>query len=489
VGRVGDVAEPERNEPGNRNRRRKGQTVLETTPAHQVHAPKERADKECSQPAQDRDPPPQGSLRCSERREKSHIAGTKATTGKPRDPPPRQPRREATDDGCDYHAHGVRRAHPNDKDLTYGQRIHQWARNTPGANVDDCARHAGRRRERLGSLSAERWRCQRQERSHEQRDHRPPAAPERCVPAGAPSASEGGPLERDEHDRRRSAAERKGDELMGHTTPSALRSEELTSRQGTPPSVTAMDAAAPEARDLPKPVSPSLWNLRVVVAPLRGGAEIVPGRLLRSEAPYYLDQRSRHRLVSELGITRVLDLRTAAERGADEELGVQRTWLPLPDVSRDPRLLAGEGTLVDAYRAMVDDHAQTLAEAIRALVEATDETGSVLVHCTAGKDRTGLVIALLLEVLGAPRDVIAQDYAESGANLERLAARLRAAGSEPPWSALPRTILSSPPQAILTALDHVRERFGSTAAMLAAFDVRAVELQRLRSALTRPRSP
>lgn len=63
----------------------------------------------------------------------------------------------------------------------------------------------------------------------------------------------------------------------------------------------------------------------------------------------------------------------------------------------------------DSYRLMVDASRDRLAAALAAIAEAP--AGGVVVHCRAGRDRTGVVVALALHVAGVPVDAIAADYA------------------------------------------------------------------------------
>ena len=59
-----------------------------------------------------------------------------------------------------------------------------------------------------------------------------------------------------------------------------------------------------------------------------------------------------------------------------------------------------------------------------AVREIATAAGAVLVHCAAGKDRTGTIVAVALEAAGAPRELIAEDYLASGQRIERIIERL-----------------------------------------------------------------
>ena len=83
----------------------------------------------------------------------------------------------------------------------------------------------------------------------------------------------------------------------------------------------------------------------------------------------------------------------------------------------DPALLPADGaspvfaTLAAEYAYLLDQFPQQVAAILRAIAYAP--AGGVLVHCTAGKDRTGLICALLLDLVGVDRATIAADYALS----------------------------------------------------------------------------
>jgi protein-tyrosine phosphatase len=107
------------------------------------------------------------------------------------------------------------------------------------------------------------------------------------------------------------------------------------------------------------------------------------------------------------------------------------------------------------------------------------------VHCSAGKDRTGIVVALVLAALGVPDEVIAADYALSARYLdpERTPAIRQLQDSTGLGDALRLRLLASPPELILSALDRARTMSGSAGGYLLDHGLSSAELARLRSAL------
>lgn len=152
-----------------------------------------------------------------------------------------------------------------------------------------------------------------------------------------------------------------------------------------------------------------------------GGQAVVPGRLFRSDGLDRLSDADHQRL-RPLGIGRVIDLRAAPE--------IARAPSRWPDDAR-PRVWSGaesaaeadinglmtrEGLAADAFRqAMLNVYgrfADDLAEAVQHAADALLDPagGAVLIHCTAGKDRTGFVIASLLHAIGIQAADVQADY-------------------------------------------------------------------------------
>lgn len=154
-------------------------------------------------------------------------------------------------------------------------------------------------------------------------------------------------------------------------------------------------------------------------------------RLFRADGLNKLTPTDRALLV-ELGLTTVIDLRTldeAAQRGSFpvDEVPVRYVGLPLTDVlpaTEDLPEWREADYVADRYGAMVAEGGPVLTEAIRVL--ASTEALPAVMHCSAGKDRTGVLSALVLAFLGVPDETIVEDYALSSAAMERLLERLKA---------------------------------------------------------------
>lgn len=226
--------------------------------------------------------------------------------------------------------------------------------------------------------------------------------------------------------------------------------------------------------------------------PVRGGGRTADGVLYRSGALSALTDADAQVLL-DLAVGTVIDLRTPAERTQAPNRtpdGVRTIELPLLQGSMQPEafasLAAGPVTLPslgELYLGMVADGGEAFAEIARTVAHVE---GAVLVHCTAGKDRTGVASALLLDAVGAERDAVVANYAESSSHLsgawaERMLAGLAATGI-PATPEIIAIATSSPAEAITTVLDHL-DAEGGASAYLRDHGVTGGELELLRARL------
>lgn len=241
--------------------------------------------------------------------------------------------------------------------------------------------------------------------------------------------------------------------------------------------------------------------------PLRDGGETRSRVLYRSEAlsaltPAGLDSFA----ATDIGV--IADFRTGAERGmAADLLPDSRPFtvveLPLlegaltgmaqqapiaddPDAAKAAIAAAVSRipALGDLYVSMLGQGAASFAQLARLVAAATDDPPTaVLVHCTAGKDRTGVAVALLLEAVGADRSAVVADYSSSAANLagpwaDRMRAMVTAMGV-PLTPAVDTLLTGTPPAAIEQALTWVDAQ-GGAASYLQSGGLTGDELAALR---------
>jgi protein-tyrosine phosphatase len=187
--------------------------------------------------------------------------------------------------------------------------------------------------------------------------------------------------------------------------------------------------------------------------------------------------------LAEYGLRTVIDLRTAAEADrAPSPLGVAARTVLVPLLGPGVRGLPPG--LEAVYRYVIEERGDQVGSAISAL--ARPGTLPALVHCAAGKDRTGIVVGLVLAVLGVPDEIIAADYALSSGYLGAQAAAI--VGDVQDRAGLDRQatadLLESPPKLILDVLARARAGAGSVDGYLLAHGVSAADLDALRASLT-----
>jgi protein-tyrosine phosphatase len=149
----------------------------------------------------------------------------------------------------------------------------------------------------------------------------------------------------------------------------------------------------------------------------------------------------------------------------------------------DPDESPGEQATVRAYMNYLSSRPDSIVASVQTIANAS---GSVLVHCAAGKDRTGVVVALALDAAGVDRDTIVLDYLASGERIKAIIARLL---SSPTYRAELEghdPMQHAPVQGTIERLlELVDERFGGSAEWLCARGLDERELERLSNRLVR----
>ncbi len=195
---------------------------------------------------------------------------------------------------------------------------------------------------------------------------------------------------------------------------------------------------------------PGVVNMRDVGGkPTADGRVTLPGAIIRTDNLQDLPETSVRRLVDEMGVTDVVDLRTNLERHETgngplkaealtfHELSMyaeeaQETGIPedgdeaeLPwkdDFSEKSREELGhEEHLAGHYMGYLSNRPDNVLKALRAIATSP---GAVLVHCAAGKDRTGTICALALSEVGVDREAVVADYDATNERVELIFERL-----------------------------------------------------------------
>ncbi len=212
------------------------------------------------------------------------------------------------------------------------------------------------------------------------------------------------------------------------------------------------------------------------------------GAFLRAASLDRLTEAGRAALQAE-GLKLVVDLRREGEGEArhpfEESAEARLVRIPLYDKLDPHRLVteAGAGSLLTLYREALETRAETLVRIFSAMSEAP--AGVVLFHCMAGKDRTGIIAALLLEMVGAAPTEIAADYAASAALIEaERAYLLHEVASNAAERARMDPLMESRRETMLEFLEDLR-RQGGAAAYLRGAGLGAERLDRLKARMLR----
>lgn len=230
----------------------------------------------------------------------------------------------------------------------------------------------------------------------------------------------------------------------------------------------------------------TVFNLRDL-----GGYETADGRTVKWRTLFRGD--GVHRLApgvfGELGVRTVLDLRTLAEIDERGRAEGEHDWhhLPVLQTTWDPTWLtpdlAAERFLADRYLVMLEEGGTSLGTALRLLADP-DRVPAVF-HCAAGKDRTGVLAALVLSLLGVDEAVIATDYGLSRLGMDRMVEFVRTNYPDrfDAMADQPAAFLDAPEAAMAVFLADLRARHGSVEGYAAEVGVGPDVVEALRANL------
>ena len=174
-------------------------------------------------------------------------------------------------------------------------------------------------------------------------------------------------------------------------------------------------------------------------------------------------------------VERAVDQAVEKKRESDQRARLAERALPtleLTEEDRDPT------DLTDHYVGYLATAGQNVAQALRVL--ADPDSGTTLVHCAAGKDRTGVVVALALSLAGVTREAVVEDYLRSAERAGAILARLQGTSTYGPSLAEVGVGDITPKAGSITGLlDHVDRAYGGPHGLAAALGVTEEEVARI----------
>lgn len=246
-------------------------------------------------------------------------------------------------------------------------------------------------------------------------------------------------------------------------------------------------APSPQTHDALEAL-PARFNLRDLGGiETADGRRVATGRLYRGASLHRLEAEHLE-AVAPLGIRTAIDLRTTAEIGHGTFAGGAGAVHHLPIFETGPDLgdpdHEAARVLAEAYLWMLDEGPDSFRSAIELLGEP--EALPAVVYCAAGKDRTGVLCAIVLALVGVEREAIAADYALSDSPAATLREWHLENGASPDHLAA-ASIFRAPPEAMELFFAALEERHGSLDAYLDGIGVEVeVARRRLAAALLAP---
>lgn len=226
----------------------------------------------------------------------------------------------------------------------------------------------------------------------------------------------------------------------------------------------------------------------------RDGRTVAWRKVFRSGELEYMTEKDAEHFQQEIGLKTIIDLRSTAivreikVEGPFSELGIKRhniAFIPESDRNKVRNFFQNWTSWSDYYVFQLKETGigERIVEALRIVADPANHP--ILFHCTAGKDRTGVLAGMILSILGVPDRDIIEDYALTAETIHALAERQESHTLEgtPSMRARYPFIYDSPPEAMEFLINTLRRDFGSVRGYLEAQDAGVPLFERLENTL------
>jgi protein-tyrosine phosphatase len=229
--------------------------------------------------------------------------------------------------------------------------------------------------------------------------------------------------------------------------------------------------------------------------PTETGRVTQPGRVVRADNVRRLTDAGWRSLAAH-GVTRIVDLRWPEELAEDQprDVDVAVVHVSVLGESLDDEYIRQLDAHLDSVEDVADHYAWSYVDFLEryrdrfglALAAVADADGAVVVHCMGGKDRTGLISALLLRLAGVSLHEVGADYAASAENLEPRNAEWLASAPDDRERGRRAKLSATPAEGMVRAVREIESRYGDVASYLRAAGLDDDQVERLENRLVAP---
>lgn len=218
----------------------------------------------------------------------------------------------------------------------------------------------------------------------------------------------------------------------------------------------------------------------------RRGQTVAWGRVYRSDSLHLMTGEDKVQVYQDMGVVTLIDLRNSTETKRDDyssslPRNVNYRSISFLDLHGIDPFKEGDdpvARLEEIYLWILANSGHLVTEALNILAE--EPNLPAIFHCTAGKDRTGVLAAMILSILDVDQEQIMADFELTNQTLNQLYPRLR---SIPGNENRPRASFEAPPKAMAAMLSTLNNTHGGAEKYALAHGVSAANIQKLRSSL------